>query len=76
MVQEGGSGYNLHIKDREGLGFEGCLSAGTSEAPGGLGMGDVWRAQPGLTRGEMGTQEETGWKLSVVAHARTQHSGG
>lgn len=38
--------------------------------PGGLGKGDVWRADPGLTCGEIRTQEETGWKLSVVAHAR------
>lgn len=34
-----------------------------------LGIGDLWRAEPGVTSGEMRTQEEIGRKLSVVADA-------
>lgn len=35
----------------------------------GLGIGDLWRAEPGVTSREIRAQEETGWKLNVVADA-------
>lgn len=60
-----GTAYTLR-PEREG--DKGCLNAGLLLCRG-LGIGDLWRAEPGVTSREKRTLEEIGWKLNVVADA-------
>ena len=60
-----GTAYTLRP---EWDGDKGCLNAGLLLCRG-LGIGDLWWAERGVTSSELRTPEEIGWKLNVVADA-------